>query len=52
MEALCRVVSIRDFGPISEKANVRVGGVGLSSHRICLDYYYYFCYYYYYYYYC
>ena len=28
--------------------NIRVGGVGLISHRICLDYYYYYYYYYYY----
>ena len=38
---------------LSEKTNIRVGGVGLMAHRICLDYYYYYYYYYddYYYYY-
>ena len=32
---------------LTPKTNIRVGGVGLMSHRICLDYYYYYYYYYY-----
>ena len=32
---------------VSKRPNIRVGGVGLISHRVCLDYYYYYYYYYY-----
>ena len=31
---------------IPRKQNIRVGGMGLISHHICLDYYYYYYYYY------
>ena len=34
-----------------EGASIRVGGVGLTSHTVCLDSYYYYYYYYYYYFY-